>query len=110
MGNTSVKGYSKSRHRRSKHRRSKHRGGLGSSPLNPNPEPVVATSSSTRKKRKGKIGPSLLKLVLKHETKKLYPRGLPGKKSRSSKPAVARNYVVQEEVILVEPKKRRLSI
>lgn len=98
------------RGRQSKHRQSKY-GGIGPSPLNPKPEPSFAESSSTRKKRKGKKERSLHRAILMHETMKMNPMGYPMeyRKPRSgskSKTPIKRNFVVHEEVVVIEPASR----
>jgi hypothetical protein len=78
-----------------KHKRKHYRRRGGSSPLNPSHVPSSSsTLSSTKKKRGSKknIAPSLLKIVLKNETRKIYPKGLP----RKSTP-IKRNIIVVEK-------------
>ena len=124
MGNISVKtckrGHSKRKrgHTKRSHTKRKYskKGGLGSSPLNPNPSPEQATSSSTRKRRNGKKEPSLHKLLLIHNATVKFPRG-PPKKTRTSPPLkrktpVKRNFVVTDTIEEEEEEKpkRRLSL
>lgn len=89
------------RGRQSKHRQFKY-GGIGPSPLNPKPEPSFAESSSTRKKRN--VEKSLLRAVLKNETRKSgYKKPRSGSKSKTP---IKRNFVVHEEVVVIEPASR----
>jgi hypothetical protein len=108
MGNTSVKSHIHKhgdvtctmkhgrrrafrRNSHKKHYRRFRKGGTGTSPLNPT---GTASTTSSRKKRRSKrnVEPSLHKLVLINETRKLYPRG-PTKKARTSPPLVKRSSV-----------------
>lgn len=107
MGNISVKAHKRKRgHTKNKrgHTKRSKKGGIGSSPLNPNPSPDQTTS--TRKIRKGKKESSLHKLLLIHNATAKFPRG-PPKKIRTSPPLkrktpVKRNFVVTEETITEE--------
>ena len=94
-------GHKRSRRHSRRGRQSKY-GGIGPSPLNPNPEPSFVESSSTRKKRN--VEKPLLRAVLKNETRKSgYKKPRSGSKSKTP---IKRNFVVHEEVVVIEPASR----
>ena len=115
MGNTSVKSHIHKhgdvtctmkhgrrrafrQHSHKKHYRRFRKGGTGTSPLNPTGTTSGTTSSRKKRRSKRKVEPSLHKIVLINETRKLYPLG-PPKKARTSPPLVKRSRHFQ----VVEP-------